>query len=157
MTMTTRRALPVAVTAAAMLMLGAAGCSSGGSSGKSAPSGPTTAATTAVTTTAATTAATATATTAGTASSTPAAGAAAITIQNFAFSPATLTVHPGEKVSVTNKDSTAHTVTATPSGPFDTGDIAPGETTEFTAPSKAGTYDYICLIHQFMHGTLTVS
>ena len=85
------------------------------------------------------------------------AGAAEIVIQNFAFSPATLTVTPGEKVTVMNKDTTTHTVTATGSKPFDTGDIAAGTTTTFTAPAAAGVYHYICTIHQFMHGTLTVS
>ena len=86
-----------------------------------------------------------------------AAGAAEIVIQNFAFSPASLTVTPGEKVTVMNKDSTTHTVTATGAKAFDTGDVASGATTTFTAPTKAGSYPYICQIHQFMHGTLTVS
>jgi len=86
-----------------------------------------------------------------------AAGAAEIVIQNFAFSPASLTVTPGEKVTVMNKDSTTHTVTATGAKAFDTGDVASGATTTFTAPTKAGSYPYICEIHQFMHGTLTVS
>ena len=90
-------------------------------------------------------------------SSTAVAGAAQIVIDNFTFSPATLTVTPGEKVTVVNKDSTTHTVTATGNKAFDTGDIASGATTTFTAPSTAGSYPYICTIHQFMHGTLTVS
>ncbi|WP_225448675.1 cupredoxin domain-containing protein [Streptacidiphilus sp. P02-A3a] len=80
-----------------------------------------------------------------------------MTIHNFAFSPATLTVTPGEKVTVVNQDSTAHTVTATGTKAFDTGDVAPGATATFNAPSTAGSYPYICTIHQFMHGTLTVS
>ena len=90
-------------------------------------------------------------------SSTAVAGAAQIVIDNFTFSPATLTVTPGEKVTVVNKDSTTHTVTATGNKAFDTGDIASGATTTFTAPSTDGSYPYICTIHQFMHGTLTVS
>jgi plastocyanin len=85
------------------------------------------------------------------------AGAAKIVIHNFAFSPSSLTVTPGEKVTVMNQDSTAHTVTATSGGAFNTGDVDPGATTTFTAPAKAGSYPYICTIHQFMHGTLTVS
>jgi len=89
--------------------------------------------------------------------STAVAGAAQIVIDNFTFSPATLTVTPGEKVTVVNKDSTTHTLTATGNKAFDTGDIASGATTTFTAPSTAGSYPYICTIHQFMHGTLTVS
>jgi plastocyanin len=80
-----------------------------------------------------------------------------ITIQNFAFSPAALTVAPGSTVTVTNKDSTAHTVTsdANPKA-FDTGHIQASATTTFTAPAKPGSYAYSCTIHPFMHGTLTV-
>jgi plastocyanin len=82
-------------------------------------------------------------------------GSATITIQNFSFSPAKITVTPGEKVTVTNKDSVAHTVTANDKK-FDTGDIGPGKTVTFTAPSSPGGYPYICTIHQYMTGMLTV-
>lgn len=78
-----------------------------------------------------------------------------ITISNFMFSPMHASVAPGSKVSVTNKDSVTHTLTAT-GGRFNTGDIGPGQTKTFTAPSKAGTYDYICNIHQYMMGTIVV-
>jgi plastocyanin len=81
---------------------------------------------------------------------------ATITIKNFAFSPSTLTVTPGSKVTVHNEDSATHTVTSVSTG-FNTGDLAPGGTMSFTAPSTAGSYPYICQIHQFMHGTLVVS
>jgi plastocyanin len=78
-----------------------------------------------------------------------------ITISNFMFSPMSATVAPGSTVSVTNKDSVAHTLTAT-GNQFDTGDINGGQTKTFTAPSKAGTYHYICNIHQYMMGTIVV-
>ena len=78
-----------------------------------------------------------------------------ITISNFMFSPMHATVAPGSTVSVTNKDSVTHTLTAT-GGQFNTGDIGPGQTKTFTAPSKAGTYNYICNIHQYMMGTIVV-
>ncbi|NDZ82751.1 metal-binding protein [Streptomyces sp. SID10853] len=80
-----------------------------------------------------------------------------ITIKNFKFMPAALTVAPGTKVTVTNKDSTTHTLTATGKKAFDTGDIAAGKTVTFTAPSAKGKYPYICTIHQYMKGSLTVS
>jgi plastocyanin len=83
-------------------------------------------------------------------------GADAITIQNFAFSPADLTVAPGATVTVTNKDQVTHTLTAT-KGVFNTGDIAAGQSKTFTAPNSPGTYPYICSIHQYMSGTLVVS
>ena len=78
-----------------------------------------------------------------------------ITISNFMFSPMHTSVAPGSTVSVTNKDSVTHTLTAT-GGRFNTGDIGPGQSKTFTAPSKAGTYDYICNIHQYMMGTIVV-
>ncbi len=93
-----------------------------------------------------------TATTSGsTASSTD-----AITIQNFSFHPSSITVAPGATVTVTNKDQVAHTITSS-SGAFNTGDVAPGQSKTFTAPNKAGSYPYICSIHQYMSGTLKVS
>lgn len=80
-----------------------------------------------------------------------------ITIQNFAFSPATLTVAAGSIVTVDNKDTTTHTVTASDSAKsFNTGDVAASATTTFKAPSAPGTYAYTCTIHPFMHGTLIV-
>ena len=89
---------------------------------------------------------------------TPAAGAA-ISIESFAFHPASLTVAPGATVTVHNADKSTHTVTASGAskGAFDTGDISPGATATFHAPTKPGSYSYICNIHQFMMGTLIVS
>jgi plastocyanin len=78
-----------------------------------------------------------------------------ITISNFMFTPMSVSVAPGSTVSVTNKDSVAHTLTAS-GNQFDTGDINGGQTKTFTAPSKAGTYHYICNIHQYMMGTIVV-
>jgi plastocyanin len=78
-----------------------------------------------------------------------------ITISNFMFSPMHASVAPGSTVSVTNKDSVTHTLTST-GGRFNTGEIGTGQTKTFTAPSKAGTYGYICNIHQYMMGTIVV-
>jgi plastocyanin len=94
----------------------------------------------------------------GSSSSSGSAGATstnALTISNFMFSPMSASVAPGATVKVTNKDSVTHTLTAT-NGEFDTGNIGPGQTKTFTAPSKAGTYSYICNIHQYMKGTIVV-
>ena len=71
------------------------------------------------------------------------------------FTPMSLSVSPGATVTVTNKDSATHTLTAT-GGQFDTGDITKDQTRTFKAPSKPGTYHYICSIHQFMTGTIIV-
>ena len=81
-----------------------------------------------------------------------------IVIQDFMFHPMALTVNPGATVTVINKDSATHTVTstATPHA-FDSGNVAPGATVTFHAPDKPGSYSYICDIHQYMQGTITVS
>ncbi|MEV0786457.1 cupredoxin domain-containing protein [Streptomyces sp. NPDC050423] len=90
------------------------------------------------------------------ASSAPPAGQVKVSIKDFKFRPAALTVAAGAKITVTNNDTTTHTMTATKGKAFDTGDIAPGKSATFTAPSKAGGYPYDCTIHPFMTGTLTV-
>jgi plastocyanin len=104
-----------------------------------------------------------TATTAAPASPTTSSGPAsstatsdAITIKNFSFAPASITVKPGATVTVTNKDQVAHTITSS-KGSFDTGDIGSGQSKTFTAPNTPGSYPYICSIHQYMTGTLVVS
>jgi plastocyanin len=83
--------------------------------------------------------------------------AGGITISNFAYS-GTMTVKAGQKVTVTNKDSMAHTLTDKVNHKFDTGNIpANGGTGTFTAPTKAGTYKFGCTYHPNMAGTLTVT
>jgi plastocyanin len=79
-----------------------------------------------------------------------------ITIKNFDFSPSSITVAPGASVTVSNRDSVAHTLSSKADA-FDTGDIQAGQSKTFTAPNKAGSYPYICNIHQYMTGILTVS
>jgi plastocyanin len=124
----------------------AAACSSSGSSGSS---------TSAAAPSASSSAASSASAGASSSAAVPATGSQ-IVIDNFKFSPAALTVKAGQKVTVMNKDSTAHTATASAGKAFDTGDIAPGASATFTAPTKPGSYPYICSIHQFMHAVLTV-
>jgi len=82
------------------------------------------------------------------------ASAQAVSIQNFAFNPATLTVPVGTTVTWTNNDSTAHTVTAD-DGSFKSGNVDPGATFSFTF-STAGTFNYHCEIHPNMTASITV-
>jgi plastocyanin len=91
------------------------------------------------------------------AAATASASASAIVIKNFMFSPMTLTVSPGTVVTVRNEDSVTHTLTdkADPKL-FGTGDVGPGQVKTFTAPSKAGSYAFLCTIHQYMTGTIVV-
>jgi plastocyanin len=94
----------------------------------------------------------------------PRAGAAgpadgAVTIKTFQFEPAQLQVATGAKVTWSNTDEIEHTVTAgtpgTKTGLFDSALNGKGTTFSFTF-SKAGTYDYFCMRHNFMHGSVVV-
>ena len=61
----------------------------------------------------------------------------------------------GSTVTVTNDDSVTHTWTAT-GGAFNSGPLAPGASFSFTF-TQPGTYNYLCTIHTFMTGTVTVT
>jgi len=79
-----------------------------------------------------------------------------VSIQDFFFSPANITVQPGTSVTWVNNGQAPHTVTATdPEGAFDSGTLQPGESFSFTF-KQPGTYAYYCTIHPFMKGTVTV-
>jgi len=80
-----------------------------------------------------------------------------VTIQNYAFNPAAITVQPGTTVTWTNMDTVDHTVTSVGTSPasFDSRTLHPGATFQYTF-NYAGTYTYGCTIHTFMRGTVTV-
>ena len=76
-------------------------------------------------------------------------------IVDFDFSPRTLTVEAGTKVTWTNTGERPHTATDR-GGTFDTRPIAPGASAEVTL-STPGTYFYFCRINPAkMNGVLTV-
>ncbi|QIS09500.1 cupredoxin domain-containing protein [Nocardia arthritidis] len=79
----------------------------------------------------------------------------AVNIQNFAFAPAKLTVPAGTTVTWTNKDEEPHTVAANDAS-FHSPGMGTNATYTFTF-TKPGTYEYICTIHPFMHGTVVVT
>lgn len=78
-----------------------------------------------------------------------------ITIQGFAFSPATITVPVGTKVTWTNKDPATHTVTSD-TGAFDSKNLATDGTFAFTF-NQAGSFAYHCTIHPRMVATIVVT
>lgn len=95
----------------------------------------------------------------GTPAASPAAatsGATAMKVQikGFAFNPGSLSVAVGTKVTWTNDDSVAHTVTAN-DGSFDSGQLQPGSSFSHTF-SKAGTIAYHCNNHPSMTATIIV-
>ena len=91
----------------------------------------------------------------GWARSTPQASAGAISIDNFTFTPQTLTVKAGTTVTWTNKDDIPHGIAATNnafkrSQALDTDD---SYSFTFTTP---GSYQYFCYVHPHMTGTIVV-
>lgn len=79
-----------------------------------------------------------------------------IAIRNFAFAPAALTVKAGTKVTWTNQDSDAHTVTSqNDTGPLASAALSTGQSYSYTFTTP-GTYGYLCTIHPFMTATVTV-
>jgi amicyanin len=76
-------------------------------------------------------------------------------IVNFKFTPTAVTVKVGTTVVWTNKDSIAHSVNFTTGG-INSNVLNQNEQFRFTFTTP-GTYDYICSIHPFMHGSVTVT
>ena len=79
----------------------------------------------------------------------------AVVIEDFAFKPGDLKVATGTTVTFTNKDGFAHTATAKDKS-FDSGSLDPDATFEHTFET-AGTFPFLCAIHNSMTGTITVS
>src|SRR6202451_1009863 len=77
-----------------------------------------------------------------------------VKIDNFSFTPTTLTVKAGTQITWTNADDIPHTVVS--DGPtFKSKVLGTGEKFTFTA-SKPGTYSYSCSIHPNMTGKVVV-
>jgi len=79
----------------------------------------------------------------------------AVSIDNFSFSPATLTVKAGTTVTWTNRDDIPHGIASSNSAfkrsqALDTDD---SYSFTFTAP---GTYQYFCYLHPHMVGSVVV-
>lgn len=92
--------------------------------------------------------------------------AASVSIQNFAFTPKTLTISLGTTVTWTNNDSTPHDVMSTKSlslnspttSVFASSTLSQGQTFSFTFSAK-GVYFYECSIHKSlpaMHAVIVV-
>jgi plastocyanin len=73
------------------------------------------------------------------------AGSANVTIQDFTFSPAMVTIKVGAAVQWTNNGPSSHTTTSD-NGVWDSGVLPAGATFQTTF-SKTGTYGYHCTIH----------
>ncbi len=79
-----------------------------------------------------------------------------VNIQNFAFSPATITISAGTTIVWSNKDSTDH-APVSDTGIWDAGDVPGGTNSTGILFSTPGTYPYHCAIHPYMVGTIIVT
>ncbi len=77
-----------------------------------------------------------------------------VSIQDFFFDPAQITVEPGMTVMWVNEGSHPHTVTSD-DGQFDSEALMPGDSFMVTF-SGSGTLTYHCEIHPSMVGSVTV-
>jgi plastocyanin len=84
-----------------------------------------------------------------------AAGAKAVTIEDYTYRPASISVPKGTTVTFTNRDSTPHTATSKESGAFESGSIDTGKTGKIRL-EESGTFAYYCAFHPFMKGTIVV-
>ena len=82
------------------------------------------------------------------------AASAGVSIANFAFVPAQITIAPGQSVTWTNNDGAPHGL-AFKDGAKGEDLMLPGATFSRTY-DKAGSYDYVCAIHPYMTGRVVV-
>ena len=80
---------------------------------------------------------------------------------NACYLPADITINVGDTVEWPNVDTAAHTVTSGspadgPSGVFDSSLLMADATFAFTF-EEAGSYDYFCMVHPWMVGSVTVN
>lgn len=82
---------------------------------------------------------------------------ATVDISNAVYTPGALTVAPGTRIVWLNHDDDDHTITSAKDAPkvLDSPTLKQNQTYEFTFAEK-GTYHYVCQVHDFMEGTITV-
>ena len=84
-----------------------------------------------------------------------ASAAASVTIDNFTFKPATLSVRVGTAVTFTNADDIPHSVVSS-DGAFRSRALDTGDKFTFTFKT-AGDFTYFCGLHPFMKGHVVVT
>ena len=82
-------------------------------------------------------------------------------VDNACYIPADVTINTGDTVSWINSDTAAHTVTSGspsdgPTGIFDSSLVMAGASFDHTF-EEAGTFEYFCIVHPWMVGTVTVN
>ena len=87
-------------------------------------------------------------------SNVPTQSGATVSIENFTFVPASVTIKVGDTVTWTNNDTAAHTV-AIDQLNVTSDSLEQGATYSFKF-ATAGTYNYHCGVHPSMTGTVVV-
>ena len=79
-----------------------------------------------------------------------------VTIDNYSFTPSTLTIRAGTTVTWTNRDSEVHTVVADDAAAgFKSAGLDTDDSFSFTF-DKVGSYSYHCSLHPHMTGKIIV-
>lgn len=78
-----------------------------------------------------------------------------VEIKAFAFGPTSVKIHPGTRVTWTNKDQEPHTVVSTDKV-FGSDALDTGDSFSFTF-TKPGFYSYFCSMHPHMTGVVEVT
>jgi plastocyanin len=84
-----------------------------------------------------------------------AATAGAVSIDNFTFTPASLTVKAGTTVTWTNRDDIPHGIASSDNGFKKSKALDTDDSYSFTFTTP-GTFKYFCYIHPHMVGTIVV-
>ena len=78
-----------------------------------------------------------------------------VTIKDFAFTPADLTINAGDTVTWVNEDRARHSAWDDSGNAFDTGLLGQGDSASLTFNGQ-GSFSYRCRPHGNMRGTITI-
>ena len=76
-----------------------------------------------------------------------------VEMKDLAFTPAEVTVSPGDTIIWVDHDLFPHTATGDSGSGWEVGPLQPGGEGSYV-PTKAGAYAYRCRLHPTMHGTI---
>src|SRR3954447_1975410 len=83
-------------------------------------------------------------------------GSVQVSIDNFTFAPAVLTIAPGTKVTWTNHDDIPHTVTSNQDPAHMRSPVLDTDDTYSLTFDKPGTYGFFCSLHPHMQSQVVV-
>ncbi|HST43349.1 MAG TPA: cupredoxin domain-containing protein [Conexibacter sp.] len=78
-----------------------------------------------------------------------------VVMKGIAYSPSSITVRAGQRITWVNEDDVLHDVVSTDGERIESELFPNGESFSFT-PTRAGSIHYVCTIHPGMEGNITV-